>query len=89
MEKEKELPENKERYFRREDFFPEEAEQDDQAGLSSPTWRGLLIAVIAAVVLSVGATLLLGGTFGFTRQGAPAGCGAGAVSDCCAPREGR
>ncbi|MGB3398906.1 MAG: hypothetical protein WBA34_01900 [Candidatus Deferrimicrobiaceae bacterium] len=89
MKKEKELPENKERVFRGEDVFPEEAEQDDQDGLSSPTWRGLLIAVIAAVVLSVGATLLLGGTFVFTRQGASAGCGAGAVSDCCAPREGR
>lgn len=89
MEKENELRENKERYFRREDFFLDETEQDAQAGISSPTWRGLVIAVIAAVVLSVGATLLLGGTFGFTRQGASAGCGAGAVSDCCAPRGNR
>jgi hypothetical protein len=89
MEKEKELLEHKERDFRREDFFPEEQEHDDQYRLSSPTWRGLLIAVIAAVVLSVGTTLLLGGSFRFTRQGAKAGCGAGAVSDCCAPRDGR
>lgn len=63
-----------------------EPEAEDRVG---PTWRGLLIAVIAAVVLSVGATLLLGGTFGFTRQSASTGCGAGTVSDCCAPPEGR
>jgi len=50
-----------------------------------PTWRGLVIAVIAAVMLSVGATLLLGGSYGFTRQGASSGCGAGAAGDCCAP----
>ena len=51
------------------------------------TWRGLVVAVIAAIVLSAGATLILGGTYGFTRQGAAAGCGAGAVRDCCAPPE--
>ncbi len=62
-----------------------EREEEPRIG---PTWRGLLIAVIAAVVLSVGATLLLGGTFGFTRQGAATGCGAGAASDCCAPANG-
>lgn len=78
---------------------PEREEREELYGLvppergegerTRPTWRGLLIAVIAAVVLSVGATLLLGGTFRFTREGATSGCGAGAVSDCCAPREGR
>ena len=82
MEKEKELPESNERYFRREDFFPDEPEQDDQDGLSSPTWRGLFIAVIAAIVLSVTATLLLGGSFGSERSGSAGGCGAG--SGCCA-----
>ena len=78
---------------------PEREEREERDGLfraepgeeerTRPTWRGLLIAVIAAVVLSVGATLLLGGTFGFTRQEAATGCGAGAVHDCCPPREGR
>jgi len=54
-----------------------------------PTWRGLVIAVVAAVMLSVGATLLLGGSYGFTRQGATSGCGAGAAGDCCAPSQNR
>lgn len=68
------------------DLLPPEREEEHR---SRPTWRGLLIAVIAAVILSVGATLLLGGTYGFTRQGAASGCGAGAVSDCCAPGNSR
>jgi hypothetical protein len=79
---EKELLDNREGSFRRGDFFTEELEQDVQAGLSSPTWRGLLIAVIAAIVLSVTATLLLGGSFGSERSGSAGGCGAG--SGCCA-----
>lgn len=54
---------------------------------SGPSWRGLLIAVIAAVVLSVGATLLLGGGYGFTRGGAQLGCGPG--SECCPPGDSR
>lgn len=83
MEKEKELPENKERVFRGEDVFPEEAEQDDQAGLSSPTWRGLVIAVVTAIVLSVTATFLLGGSFIQDGGSSAAGCGPG--SACCPP----
>ncbi len=79
---EKELRENEVRYSPRGDFFTEELEQDVQAGLSSPTWRGFLIAVIAAIVLSVTATLLLGGSFGSERSGSTGGCGAG--SGCCA-----
>ena len=77
--------------------MPEEGEPDARFGslLSEreeehrpgPTWRGLVIAVIAAIVLSVGATLLLGGTYRFSRQGAASGCGAGAAADCCAPPE--
>ena len=81
-EMEKELPDNREGYFRRGDFFTEGLEPDSQAGISSPTWRGLLIAVIAAIVLSVTATLLLGGSFGSERSGSTGGCGAG--SGCCA-----
>lgn len=62
----------------------QEREEEYRAG---PTWRGLLIAVIAAILLSVGATLLLGGGFGFTRQGASQGCGPG--SECCPPTDSR
>ncbi|GAB4364764.1 MAG: hypothetical protein Kow00128_06730 [Deltaproteobacteria bacterium] len=72
---------------------PEEPELEELYGIGhteadggyrpGPTWRGLVIAVVAAVMLSVGATLLLGGSYGFTRGAS--GCGAGAVSDCCAP----
>jgi len=82
-----------------ESGYPEERKPEEWAGpdpverdegyRTRPTWRGLLIAVIAAVVLSVGATLLLGGSYGFTRQGAASGCGAGAAGDCCAPSERR
>lgn len=48
---------------------------------TSPTWRGLVIAVIAAIVLSVTATLLLGGSFGVYDRRAAGGCGSG--GDCC------
>ncbi len=84
MEKEKEVPENEARYFRREDFFPDEVEQDAQAGLSSPTWRGLVIAVVTAIVLSVTATFLLGGSF-IQGSGSSAAAGCGPGSACCPP----
>ncbi len=80
---EKELWENEGRYLRRGDFLSEGPEPDSQAGISSPTWRGLLIAVIAAIVLSVTATLLLGGSFGYKTSGSAGGCGAG--GECCVP----
>jgi hypothetical protein len=55
------------------------------AGCRRPGWRVAVVPVLVAVVLSVAATLLLGGAF---RSGA-AGCGAaaarGAVRACCAP----
>ncbi|OGP33996.1 MAG: hypothetical protein A2X88_01310 [Deltaproteobacteria bacterium GWC2_65_14] len=66
------------------DLGPPEREEEVR---SRPTWRGLLIAVIAAVILSVGATLLLGGSYGFTREGARQGCGPG--SECCPPADSR
>jgi hypothetical protein len=84
---ERELMGNEERYPGRGEFLSEGVERDAQAGVSSPTWRGLLIAVIAAIVLSVTATLLLGGSFGYGRSGSVAGCGAG--SECCPPAAGR
>lgn len=48
---------------------------------TSPTWRGLVIAVIAAIVLSVTATLLLGGSFGVYDRRVAGGCGSG--GNCC------
>lgn len=70
---------------------PKERELEELYGIGhpepdggpGPNWRGLVIAVIAAVMLSVGATLLLGGVYGFTRGAS--GCGGGAGGDCCAP----
>ena len=49
----------------------------------SPSWRGLVVAVIAAASLSVAATLLLGGSFGPGRANSAEGCGPG--SACCPP----
>ena len=48
-----------------------------------PTWRALAVSIIVAVVLSVAATLLLGGSFGFTGGAGTGGCGQG--GDCCQP----
>ncbi len=50
---------------------------------SGLTWRALILSILAAVVLSVAATLLLGGSFRLTgaSNGAPAG--SGAHGPCC------
>jgi hypothetical protein len=55
------------------------------AGRPGPTWRAWVISILAAVILSVAATLLLGGSFAFRKAAAlPAGvCGAGGA--CCPP----
>ena len=63
--------------------FGEEDERNRPPG--GPTWRALVLAVIAAMFLSVSATLLLGGSFGFTRVAASTGCGPGSV--CCPPAD--
>jgi hypothetical protein len=50
-----------------------------------------VISIIAAVVLSVTATLLLGGSFRFTGGAATGGAatgGCGPGSDCCPPQPG-
>jgi hypothetical protein len=49
------------------------------------TWRALVISIIAAVVLSVTATLLLGGSFGVPGRTVSAGCGSG--GSCCPPAD--
>ncbi len=61
-------------------------ETGDQTGTTSPTLRGLVIAVIAAIILSLATTLLLGGSFGIYNRGAATECGSG--SPCCPPAAG-
>lgn len=46
-----------------------------------PTWRGWVLSILAAIILSVTATLLLGGSSAFRSDRAVAG----AVSGCCPP----
>ena len=60
-----------------------DADPNGLPGHSSPSWRGLIVAVIAAASLSVAVTLLLGGSFGPGRANSAAGCGPG--SACCPP----
>jgi hypothetical protein len=55
-----------------------------------PGWRGFVLSILAAVVLSVIATLLLGGSWSsFTSHPAAAvssgGCGSGGC--CCPPAD--
>lgn len=55
-------------------------------GQRGPTWRGWVLSILVAIILSVTATLLLGGSSAFRPNRAVAagagGCGAG--SNCCA-----
>jgi len=46
-----------------------------------PTWRGWVFSILVAVLLSVTATLLLGGSSAFRSDGAAAGAG----RSCCPP----
>lgn len=52
-----------------------------------PTWRALVVSVIVAIVLSVAATLLLGGSFHLPGGAGSSACGQG--GDCCLPPENR
>jgi hypothetical protein len=57
-------------------------------GRRGPTWRGWVLSILAAVILSVMATLLLGGSSAFRSDraaGGAGGCGSGAGSGCCPP----
>ena len=87
LERNEEVQETGEKNFMSSDAFPAGLSPDGRTGATSPTWRGLVIAVIAAIVLSLTATFLLGGSFGVYNRGAAAtGCGAG--SPCCPPAAG-
>ncbi|GAB4234181.1 MAG: hypothetical protein OHK0028_10310 [Deltaproteobacteria bacterium] len=54
-----------------------------------PGWRGWVLSILVAIVLSVTATLLLGGSLQPIRAtaGGAAGVGCGAGSGCCPPGE--
>ena len=57
----------------------------DDTGSRRRGWRVAVIPVLVAVVLSVAATLLLGGAFRAGRPGWGAAGPCGAVSACCPP----
>jgi hypothetical protein len=56
-------------------------------GRHGPSWRGWVLSILAAIILSVTATLLLGGSGSFRQDRAIAaglgGCGSGTGSNCC------
>ncbi len=58
-------------------------------GQRGPTWRGWVLSILVAIILSVTATLLLGGSSAFRSDRSVAagagGCGAG--SGCCPPAD--
>jgi hypothetical protein len=60
-------------------------------GRHVPTWRGWVLSILAAVILSVTATLLLGGYVAFRSDSAiGAGMGSGGSGgghSCCPPAD--
>ncbi len=58
-------------------------------GHRGPTWRGWVLSILVAVILSVTATLLLGGSGAFrTDPAVAAGAGGyGAGRSCCPPAD--
>lgn len=55
-------------------------------GRRGPGWKGWVLSILAAIILSVTATLLLGGSGSFRSDHAAAGmgdCGSGAGSSPC------
>jgi hypothetical protein len=57
-------------------------------GRRGPTWRGWVLSILVAIILSVTATLLLGGSSAFRSDRAAAGSGgSGSGSSCCPPAD--
>jgi len=58
-------------------------------GRRGPTWRGWVLSILVAILLSVTATLLLGGSGAFRsdREVAAGSAGGGSVAggNCCPP----
>lgn len=50
-----------------------------------PAWRGWVLSILAAVILSVAATLLFGGSIRLAPPSPPASGQAGAGDPCCPP----
>jgi len=53
------------------------------AGRRGPTWRGWVLSILVAILLSVTATLLLGGSGAFRSDHSAAGAG----RSCCPPAD--
>jgi hypothetical protein len=70
-----------------EKYMPEDLTTVE--GRRGPTWRGWVLSILVAVILSVTATLLLGGSIAFRSGSAiDAGVGSGgsgAGHNCCPP----
>jgi hypothetical protein len=56
-------------------------------GQRGPTWRGWVLSILVAVLLSVTATLLLGGSGSFRPDRAMAGGATGSGRSCCPPAD--
>lgn len=50
---------------------------------TGPTWRAWILTILVAVVLSVSATMLLGGSASFRPDAAPANAQGGCGGGCC------
>jgi hypothetical protein len=56
-------------------------------GRRGPSWKGWVLSILVAVILSVTATLLLGGSGSFRPDRAVAAGAAGAGRNCCPPAD--
>ena len=58
-----------------------------EEGRVGPSWRGWALSILVAVILSVTATLLLGGSVAFRPEqaAAPGAAGSGCGGSCCPP----
>lgn len=58
-------------------------------GCRTPTWRGWVLSILAAILLSVTATLLLGGSFAGRPEppDASGAAGSGCGHSCCQPAD--
>ena len=66
--------------------IPEAAEDAHRpGGRPGPGWRAWLLSIVAAIVLSVAATLIFGGSFRLSgaSNGAAGDNAAGSASPCC------
>lgn len=53
------------------------------------SWRAWVVAIVVAVVLSVTATLMLGGSGAFRQDSAGSGAGSGGCGGACCPPGGK